>query len=58
MVFHKKSKRNVDFFTCNSDSKYVLNIRAVGVPATSHILTGDSQKLSFSTLTKVPFLIF
>ena len=24
----------------------------------SRILTGDSQKLSFSTLTKVPFLIF
>ena len=30
----------------------------LGVPATSQILTGDSQKLSFSTLTKVPFLIF
>ena len=30
----------------------------LGVLATSWILTGDSQKLSFSTLTKVPFLIF
>ena len=30
----------------------------LGVPATSRILTGDSQNLSFSTLTKVPFLIF
>ena len=30
----------------------------LGVPATSRILTGDSQKLSFSILTKVPFLIF
>ena len=30
----------------------------LGVPATSWILTGDSLKLSFSTLTKVPFLIF
>ena len=30
----------------------------LGVPVTSQILTGDSQKLSFSTLTKVPFLIF
>ena len=30
----------------------------LGVPATSRILTGDSQKLSFSILRKVPFLIF
>ena len=36
-----------------SDSTYTL-----GVPATSRILTGDSQKLSFSILRKVPFLIF
>ena len=28
------------------------------MPATSRILTGDSQKLSFSILTLVPFLIF
>ena len=28
------------------------------MPVTSRILTGDSQKLSFSMLTKVPFLIF
>ena len=28
------------------------------VPITSWILTGDSLKLNFSTLTKVPFLIF
>ena len=27
----------------------------LGVPATSWILTGDCKKLSFSTLTKVPF---
>ena len=31
---------------------------ALGVPGMSWILTGDCQKLSFSTLTKVPFLIF
>ena len=31
---------------------------SLGVPTTSRILTGDSQKLSFSILTKVPFLIF
>ena len=30
----------------------------LGVPATSRILTGDSQKLSFSILKKGPFLIF
>ena len=30
----------------------------VGVPATSQILTADCQKLSFSILRKVPFLIF
>ena len=30
----------------------------LGVPATSQVLTGDCQKHSFSTLTKVPFLIF
>ena len=29
-----------------------------GVPAMSRILTGDSQKLSYLTLTKVPFIIF
>ena len=28
------------------------------MPATSQILTGDFQKLSFSILRKVPFLIF
>ena len=33
-------------------------IGSLGVPATSRILIGDCQKLSFSTLTKVPFLIF
>ena len=32
--------------------------RLVGVLATSWILTADSQKLSFSILRKVPFLIF
>ena len=31
---------------------------ALGVPATSQILMADSQKLSFSILRKVPFLIF
>ena len=30
----------------------------LGVPATSQILTGDSQNLSFSILRSVPFLIF
>ena len=30
----------------------------LGVPTTSRILTADSQKLSFSILRKVPFLIF
>ena len=30
----------------------------LGVPATSWILTGDSQKLGFSILTQIPFLIF
>ena len=29
----------------------------LGVLATSQILAGDSQKISFSILTKVPFLI-
>ena len=29
-----------------------------GVPALSRILAGDSQKLSYSTLTKLPFFIF
>ena len=33
-------------------------VGTVGVPTTSWILTGDCQMLSFSTLTKVPFLIF
>ena len=36
----------------------VIQLCLVGVPATSRILTGDSQKLSFSILRKVPFLIF
>ena len=36
----------------------IATLWTLGVPATSWILTGDSQKLSFSTLTKVPFLIF
>ena len=30
----------------------------IGVPTTSRILTGVSQKFRFSTLTKVSFLIF
>ena len=30
----------------------------LGVLATSQILAGDSQKISFSIPTKVPFLIF
>ena len=34
------------------------NGNPLGVPATSRILTGDSQKLSFSTMTKVPFRDF
>ena len=36
----------------------VTQVRTVGVLATSWILTADSQKLSFSILRKVPFLIF
>ena len=35
-----------------------VNDIIIGVPATSRILKGDSQKLSFSILRKVPFLIF
>ena len=33
-------------------------VRTVGVPSTSQILKGDCQKLSFSILTIVHFLIF
>ena len=42
------------------DRKVVTSsaLRLVGMPTTSQILTGDSQMLSFSILTKVPFLIF
>ena len=47
----------VSWTPCVSGVTYKL-VNAIGVPATSQILTGDSQKLSFSTLTKVPFLIF
>ena len=36
---------------------YVLLSR-LGVPTNSRSLTGECQKLSFSTLTKIPFLIF
>ena len=35
-----------------------FTVSTLGVPTMSRILTGDSEKLSFSTLTKVPFLIF
>ena len=35
-----------------------MSVSQLGVPTTSQILTGDCQNLSFSTLTKVPFLIF
>ena len=36
----------------------IVQTSPLGVPATSRILTGDSQKFSFSILIKVPFLIF
>ena len=35
-----------------------LSTYILGVPAMSRILMGDAQKLSFSTLSKVPILIF
>ena len=35
-----------------------IKVRIIELPATSWMLTGDCQKLSFSTLIKVPFLIF
>ena len=38
--------------------KLCIVVYSLGVPATSRILTGDSQKLSFSIVRKVPFLIF
>ena len=41
--------------TCSQSSS---SVGILGVPAKSRILTGDSQKLSFSTITKIPFLIF
>ena len=44
----------VNFRTSQKWNRYFM----LGVPAVSRILTGDSQKLSFSILTKVPFLIF
>ena len=34
---------------------YILPVCTLGVPTMSRILTGDCQKLCFSTLTKVPF---
>ena len=37
---------------------WCFHFPTLGVPAMSQILTGDSQKLSFSTMTKVPFLDF
>ena len=40
-----------------SASFVCFHLYSLGVPATSRILTGDCQKLSFSTLSKVPFLI-
>ena len=49
---HKNMRTNFKLFP-----KHILYF-ILGVPATSQILTSDSQKLSFSTLTKVPFLIF
>ena len=40
----------------NENNDEEVNI--LGVPTVSWILTADSQKLSFSTLMKIPFLIF
>ena len=49
----KKQKRRIFTNYCtNSNDEYAL-----GVPTMSGILTADSQKLSFSTLRKVSFLI-
>ena len=39
-------------------NKFLETRTVLGVPATSRIFTGDSQKPSLSTLTKVPCLIF
>ena len=48
--------------TLKKENKHTVDdlTSTVGVPATSRILMGDCQKLtlSFSTLTKVPFLSF
>ena len=41
-----------------NENTFMVHFVKLGVPTTSRILTGDSQKLSFLTLTKVPFLIF
>ena len=47
-----KKKRIFTNYCTNSNDVYAL-----GVPTMSGILTADSQKLSFSTLRKVSFLI-
>ena len=47
-----------DIYYCEGTQMCILRAVTLGVPATSRILTGDSQKLSFSILRKVPFLIF
>ena len=51
---HKSSKKKL------GQQIYLIQfmVSILGVPATSRVLAGDSQKPSFSTLTKVPYLIF
>ena len=44
--------------TTTSRAFFEILLILLGVPTMSRILTGDSQKLSFSTLTKVRFVIF
>ena len=49
----KKKKRRIFTNYCTNSN----DVYALGVPTMSGILTADSQKLSFSTLRKVSFLI-
>ena len=51
------SRTSLKSFRC-PEATTIHYTTTLGVPTTSRILIGDSQKLSFSTLTKVSFLIF
>ena len=57
-TLHPVSKMEKTLLTSTLRALKIPLSCTLGVPATSRILTGDSQKLNFSTLTKVPFLIF